>query len=388
MARKERLRNPKGAGGVPFQRSDGRWAASVTIGYRAGKQQKKWVYGASERDVVQKLRVLYGQASSAILPDKQNITLSLWLDRFSDARGRDRKAGTRDIYSYYLKHWKRELGDTSMIRINAVMVRAALVRLSDVVGDSYRKQLYDFLNNAMLEAVKLGVIASNPVSSVDRPKIRSTKIHDAWTEQEAGQFLAALAKHPLEPMFCLCLVSGLRISEALALRWDALQGNALHIDFTLNRSKDGEKFIAPKWNSNGILPLHPETLAMLQAHRVQLEKRKALVLEAGLWQENNLMFPSEVGTPLNYRNVLRVFDSAAKRAGVPRNGGTHNLRRTFTTLGLEYLEPKEMQTLLRHKDPSLVLKTYARVRQSRQEKLGLSLSQMLTPKDTLKDTKS
>ncbi len=389
MARKPRLRNPKGSGGVPFQRSDGRWAAFVTIGYRAGRQLKKWVYGASERDVVQKLRTVQGLASSAVLPDKQNITLAVWLDRFSDARGRDRKASTRDLYKHYVRHWKRELGDTSIIRINPVMVQAALVRLSDSgMGDSYRKQLYDFLNNAMSEAVKLGVIESNPVLNVDRPKIRSTKVHDAWTEEEAALFLGAMAEHPLEPMFYLCLVAGLRIGEALALRWDAVQGKTLVIDYTLNRSKNGETFTTPKWDSNGVIPLHTETLAMLEQHRLKLESRKALALEAGLWQENNLMFPSEVGTPLYYRNVLRVFDSAVVRAGVPRNGGTHNFRRTFTTMALGQLEPKEVQLITRHKTISVLMQAYARVRQSRNKKLGLSLSSMLTPTDTLRDSES
>ena len=127
---------------------------------------------------------------------------------------------------------------------------------------------------------------------------------------------------------------------------------------------------------------------MLEQHRLKLERRKALALEAGLWQENNLMFPSEVGTPLNYRNVLRVFDSAVVRAGVPRNGGTHNFRRTFITLALGQLEPKEVQSITRQKTSSVTMDIYARVRQSRREKLGLSLTKMLTPTDTLRDSES
>ncbi len=385
MARKPRLRNPKGSGSVPFQRTDGRWAAFVTVAYRGGKQQKKWVYGASERDVVQKLRTLQGQASSMVLPDREKITCGVWLDRFSDAQGRERKAGTRDLYKHYVKRWKEHLDEMRLSSINAVMIRAAMVRFSDIgLGDSYRKQLYDFMNAAMREAVTHSLIDINPVKTVTRPRVKQQKVHDAWTEKQAQDFLNAMNGHVLEPLFYLCLACGLRIGEALALRWDALNGKKLHVKYTLSRSKEGERFIAPKWDSYGVIPLHVETVAMLEQHRQKLERRKALALEANLWQEHDLMFPSEVGTPLNYRNVLRVFDQAVKKAGVPRNGGTHNFRRTFITFALGELEPREVQSIARHKTSSITMESYARVRQSREDKLGLSLTKLLTPKDTLK----
>jgi integrase len=383
MARKPKLRNAKGAGGSPFLRKDGRWTASVTIGYRDGKQIKKWVYGSSQREVVEQLRALHGQASSAILPNRENLNLGIWLDRFSDARGRDLKPSTWDMYKHYVRHWKRELGDTPLARVNPLMIRAALVRFSDAnLGDSYRKALYNFINAALHEAVKLDILEVNPVVKVDRPKVKVTNTRGAWTEEEARAFLEVAAGHPLEPLFSLCLVCGLRIGEALALHWNALQGDSLNIDYSLNRSKDGGMFTTPKWGSFGSLPLHTETLAMLEQHRLKFEKRKTLAVEAGLWKEHALMFPSEVGTPLNYRNVLRVFDGFVLKAGIPRYGGSHAFRRTFVTLAMGQLEPKEVQEIVRHKSSVITMDVYARVRNSRRKKLGLSLTSLVTLNDT------
>jgi integrase len=388
MPRKPRLRNPKGSGAVPFQRSDGRWTAFVTTGYRDGKQQKKWIYGASEREVVQKLRIIQGQASSAVLPHRENITCGVWLNRFADARGREVKQGTREGYKYYIKRWQLYIGETRLKSLNDTMIRAAMVRFSEEMGDSYRKQLYDFINAALTEAVKQGLIDTNPAANVDRPRVKDKKVQDVWTEEQALAFLGAVAGHPLEPLFYLCLVAGLRIGEALALRWQDLTPNGIEIKHTLNRSKQGERFIPPKWDSYRFVPLHAETIAMLEQHRLNLEKRRSLALEAGLWQEFNLIFPSQVGTPFEYRNVLRVFDKVVQQAGIPRNGGTHNFRRTFVTISLGHLEPREVQAIVGHKDSTITMENYARVRQSRQDKLGLSLSKMLTPNHTLKDTKA
>jgi integrase len=388
MPRKPRLRNPKGSGAVPFQRSDGRWTAFVTTGYRDGKQQKKWIYGASEREVVQKLRAVQGQASSAVLPHRENITCGVWLNRFADARGREVKQGTREGYKYYIGRWQPHIGETRLKSLNDTMIRAAMVRFSEQMGDSYRKQLYDFINAALTEAVKQGLIDANPAAKVDRPRIKDKKVQDAWTEEQAQAFLGAVAGHALEPLFYMCLVAGLRIGEALALRWQDIGSKSLHVKHTLNRSKVGERFIPPKWDSSGVVPLHAETLTMLERHRLTLEKRRALAQEAGLWQELNLVFPSQVGTPLEYRNVLRVFDKAVQQAGIPRCGGTHVFRRTFVTLAFAFLEPREVQAIVRHKSSTITMEDYARVRQSRQDRLGLSLPEMLTPDHTLKDTKA
>ncbi|WP_297858546.1 tyrosine-type recombinase/integrase [Meiothermus sp.] len=62
-----------------------------------------------------------------------------------------------------------------------------------------------------------------------------------------------------------------------------------------------------------------------------------------------MIFPSEAGTPLSYRNVKRTFRGLIDNAGLPRIG-LHGLRHTYTSLALQaVLSPKQVADRLRHK---------------------------------------
>jgi integrase len=83
---------------------------------------------------------------------------------------------------------------------------------------------------------------------------------------------------------------------------------------------------------------------------------------AGLWQDQDLVFPSQVGTPLSARNLQRHFKSLLKRAGLPESFRFHDLRHTCATLLLRQgVNPKFVQELLGHADVTLTLNVYSHV---------------------------
>src|SRR5918998_2507896 len=61
-------------------------------------------------------------------------------------------------------------------------------------------------------------------------------------------------------------------------------------------------------------PFFPRNLTFDALRRLhsQLEERMKL---AGLWQEHEAVFPSQVGTPLGWRNLNRSFKRHLERAG-------------------------------------------------------------------------
>ena len=76
------------------------------------------------------------------------------------------------------------------------------------------------------------------------------------------------------------------------------------------------------------VPLSPAVVVELRAHRaVQLGER----LAAGpAWSERGMVFTTELGTPMDPRNVLRWYQTMAGKVGVP--GGLHTLRHTAATM--------------------------------------------------------
>ncbi len=74
------------------------------------------------------------------------------------------------------------------------------------------------------------------------------------------------------------------------------------------------------------------------------------------------MFPSQVGTPLSARNLIRTFKAHLRRAGFPQTTRFHDLRHTCATLLLRQgVNPKFVQELLGHADISLTLNVYSHV---------------------------
>ena len=108
--------------------------------------------------------------------------------------------------------------------------------------------------------------------------------------------------------------------------------------------------------SDSLVDPSPSTIAN---RRAQLEERIKL---AGLWQDQGLVFPSQVGTPLSARNLQRHFKSLLERVGLPKSVRFHDLRHTCATLLLRQgVNPKFVQELLGHADISLTLNVYSHV---------------------------
>ena len=74
------------------------------------------------------------------------------------------------------------------------------------------------------------------------------------------------------------------------------------------------------------------------------------------------MFPSQVGTPLGGRNLIRRFKRMLKRSGQASTFRFHDLRHTCATLLLKQgVHVKFVQELLGHSDVRLTLNVYSHV---------------------------
>jgi integrase len=90
----------------------------------------------------------------------------------------------------------------------------------------------------------------------------------------------------------------------LGLRWrdvDLVDAGKLAVRRQLTRTKDGLSFTAPKRDKTRSMRLAWHAIDALKNHRKrQLQQR----LAAGpLWRENDLVFASTVGTPLDVSNL-------------------------------------------------------------------------------------
>ena len=217
------------------------------------------------------------------------------------------------------------------------------------------------LNKALKQAVADGLIPRNRAASVKAPRPRRSEIKPLDREQVRALFEAA-AGHRLEALYVVAVTAGLREGELLALRWEDvdLEAGTLQVRRVFSEARSGRIFETPKSGKGRNIRLTRRAVAVLRAHRkCQLEERMA---RAKLWQEQGLVFPSTVGTPLSARNLQRQFKILLDRAGLPRSFRFHDLRHTCATLLLRQgVHAKYVQELLGHADISLTLNVYSHV---------------------------
>lgn len=119
------------------------------------------------------------------------------------------------------------------------------------------------------------------------------------------------------------------------------------------------------------------TIEKMKVHLDSQQKEK--ILAGNRWVENDLIFPSTIGRPLDHRNLYREFKIFLKSAGVPEIR-FHDLRHTAVTLVLqEGVHPKVVQERLGHSDITLTLNTYSHVLPSMQEEAAEKVDNILVP---------
>lgn len=119
-----------------------------------------------------------------------------------------------------------------------------------------------------------------------------------------------------------------------------------------------------------------EVIKSLRTHRKrQLEERLKL---GTAWNNFDLVFPSEIGTPLNPPNVTRAFKKILGKAKIRTSIRLYDLRHTTATLLLQAgINPKVVSERLGHATIVLTLDVYSHVLPNMQEAATEKLEEIL-----------
>jgi integrase len=125
-------------------------------------------------------------------------------------------------------------------------------------------------------------------------------------------------------------------------------------------------FQEPKTSSSRrTIALDDPCMATLREHR---NRQMVQRLKMGpLWQGQDLVLATDLGTPLHPSNVNRHCVALIIKAGVPRIP-FHGMRHTHATVLMKHgVNPKVVSERLGHADIAITLSTYSRVLPQMQE---------------------
>jgi integrase len=226
------------------------------------------------------------------------------------------------------------------------------------------------------------VLDRNPVS-MSTPVVVPTSEPATWSIEDAGRFAGYLDdQRPKDrAIYLLGLVRGMRQGELLGLQWSRVDLDAAtcRIDASLQWIEGSLQLMPPKSKSSGrTISLPPSCVAALRGHKADQCVHR--LLAGGGWREHGLVFPTEVGTPMQAVCIRTRFAKLIQAAGVPKIK-FHGLRHTCATLLLEQgANPKVVQELLGHADIAITLRAYSHVKPHLEREVSEALERRIFEK--------
>lgn len=366
--------------GSIFRRADGLWAAELSYTVD-GRPRRRTVYGRTQSAVRAKLRDARARLDAGEPLRDTDITLRAWLTTWTTTTlaASDRKQSTRDLYTIIARtHLVPALGEQTLAQLRPSHIEALIAdRRAAGLSASTVRTIYTVLRAALDVAVRDGLLRRNPATAVPRPTAERTEA-SYLTAEQAQRLLDVIRGDRLEAFYRLLLATGLRRGEALALHWADidLHQATLRVRWTLTRTSQGLALGTPKTDrSRRTVPLPQAAVTALRAHQAgQHAERQAL---GPVWQDHDLVFTTEIGTPLEPRNVARRFAAHAHAAGLPK-ATLHTLRHTAASLLLATgTHTKIVQEHLGHSSYAITADIYSHVTPTQAREAATRLDQAL-----------
>jgi integrase len=236
------------------------------------------------------------------------------------------------------------------------------------------------LSRACEDARRHGLLATNPARGLTSLTVRETEDRKIkfWDDAQTRHFLAASADHRDAMLWRILLASGLRIGEALALRWQDvdLTTGVLTVRRTLSRKRNGYDVKPPKTRSGlRAIPLDAATAEALRAHRQAVLTLR--IAHADVWADRDLVFPNDAGAFCDPRTLRRRFTALCKQLTM-QYIGVHGLRHTHATMLLASGIPaKVVSERLGHSSIAITLDTYSHVTAELQQAAARAIGAVL-----------
>ena len=221
------------------------------------------------------------------------------------------------------------------------------------------------LHKMLKYAYRMDLIPQNPADKVDPPRTERFE-GTALTEEELTKLIETSWDHKLGLLIYKTALLGLRRSEVLGLRWQAVNfdDNTIVINHTVTEATiDGKKTIiaANRTKTKSSYRSFPmsETVRekLLEWRAIQAENRR-ICGNCYNTADSDYIFTDEMGNLFKPRYIEDAFPKLVEKAGI-RRIRFHDLRHTCASLmHKKGLSPKEVQDYLGHSTVAVTLNIY------------------------------
>ncbi|MDL2232773.1 site-specific integrase [Ruminococcaceae bacterium OttesenSCG-928-L11] len=380
-------------GSVQLRR--GKWHCVINLYDEEGQRKPKWINTGlpergNKRNAEKKLaewlehynaKQVASVAAGSMLPDyallwlkgkKAGVELSTWenyenvvkqhlIPYFKKKKLAIDEIKPRDIKEYYIfkQSGGRKDGRKGGLSNETIKKHASVLKL------------------IFADAVEMEDITRNPAEKVSIPPVRvedkKDNLQDAvfLSAEEANKVLAAFDGDFLQPFLYVTLNYGLRRSEALGLKWDAISfdDDTLEIKHTVVKhktivAKDRTKSKA----SHGTFVLLPDVRELLLQVKAQQEANQKLFGKQ--YVKSDYVFTWPDGHAIRPDYITKRFQTVIAKIGMPHMR-FHDLRHsTASILYDKGWNVKDIQEWLRHSKLETTMNIYTHISEQRKKILA------------------
>lgn len=302
---------------------------------------------------------------------KANELFNLWIEKYTKHAVKQR---TYERYYLIIKnHLLPKFGSMEVKNISSLDIQNFIVEM--INGNGGEKKLsentvYSIMSvfkQALKLAYDLELIDKLPFRSVKMPKIEEKKV-EVFSISEYDRLIDYCLSHKKSYIgIVICLFTGIRIGELLALTWDDIDFDKkiLSISKTTYQAKIDNTYKTiidkPKTKSSiRVIPLPKQLMVILKTYKKRSTSNYIVA-------KNNI-------ENIPIRSYQKTFKNILKNLDIPYRS-FHSLRHTFATYALENgMDVKSLAEILGHKNPMITLNRYSHslmdYKQTQMNKLG------------------
>lgn len=284
--------------------------------------------------------------------------LSVWLKNYISP-----SAKQRTYHTYLAMIEKRivpKIGDYRLNDLSPMILQSYVTELLNCgntltnsgLSVSTVNLIITIIQNSLKTAFMLGKTKEYNANRIKRPKLKQKSV-SCFSIAEQKKIEKAVKSDKRKKMLgvLVCLYTGLRIGELLALTWEDVdfKKGLLTVNKTCHDGKNKNGFCQvinePKTESSKrIIPVPKQLMCMLKELKTS-QKSKYVV--------------SKKGSPVSLRSYQRSFCLMLQKQGIEHRG-FHALRHTFATRAIECgMDVKTLSEILGHKNATVTLNRYA-----------------------------